>query len=89
MKVLVGIACLLPLVAFSAEDSSVPMSGAGKVRYRQGKNIDFGETVIQGQNRRPESAVVTGNVQQGGDGLIRLRENFLDRISVDYAESAE
>lgn len=61
----------------------------GKVQYRKGKDLNFDEALIQGQNQRPEATVVTGNVRQGGDGLIRLRENFVDRVAVDYAEELE
>ena len=60
----------------------------GKVRYSAGKDVNFEELLIQGQLKRPEISVVTGNVQQGADGLLRLRENFLDRVTADAGEES-
>lgn len=59
---------------------------APQVKYRKGKDLNFDELLIQGQNQRPEATVVTGNVKQGGDGLLRLREDFVDRVAADYGE---
>lgn len=60
---------------------------AGKVHYKAGKDVNFEEMLIQGQMKRPELSVVTGNEAQGADGLLRLRENFLDRMAEDFGES--
>ncbi len=75
------------LVSLSAgaEDAASP-SPEGKVKYKSGKDINFEELLIQGQLKRPEIAVVTGNVDNSGDGLLRLRENFLDRFAIDNGE---
>lgn len=90
--------CLLALGFFSAfpvvqaapnTEGAGVTAPTGKVTYRKGKDLNFDEALIQGQNQRPEATVVTGNVKQGGDGLIRLRENFVDRVAVDYAEELE
>jgi len=61
-------------------------AAAPKVKYQAGKDVNFEELLIQGQFRRPEISVVTGNVQQGADGLLRLRDNFTDRIQMDAGE---
>ena len=61
---------------------------AGKIHYKSGKDINFEDMLIQGQLKRPDISVVTGNVNQGADGLLRLRENFLDRVSADAGEGA-
>lgn len=60
-----------------------------KVKYKASKEIDFEQLLIQGQLKRPELTVVTGNSDQGTDGLLRLRENFLDRISVAQSEEIQ
>ena len=57
-----------------------------KIHYKSGKDVNFEELLIQGQLKRPEVSVVTGNVHQGADGLLRLRENFLDRVTTDAGE---
>jgi hypothetical protein len=61
---------------------------APKVHYKSGKDVNFEELLIQGQLKRPEVSVVTGNVQGGEDGLLKLRENFLDRVATDAGEEA-
>jgi hypothetical protein len=64
------------------------MNVHAEVRYSAGKDVNFEELLIQGQLKRPEISVVTGNVQQGADGLLRLRENFLDRVTADSGEES-
>ncbi len=73
----------------AAQEPDAAAKPPGKIQYRKGKDIQFDEQVVQGQNQRPEATVVTGNVRQGGDGLIRLRENFVDRVANDYGEELE
>lgn len=68
---------LLACLAFADEQKD-----ESKIKYKAGKEIDFEQLLIQGQLKRPEIAVVTGNADQGVDGLLRLREDFLDHISV-------
>lgn len=79
---------ILVSTAAVAEDAATP-APQGKVKYKSGKDINFEELLIQGQLKRPEIAVVTGNVDNSGDGLLRLRENFLDRIAVDNGEEIQ
>lgn len=77
-----------------AKDSETPTAQAAEeggeakkgVRYRAGKDVNFEELLINGQIQRPEISVVTGNTAQGSDGLLRLRENFLDRVTIDFGE---
>jgi len=80
-----GIASAL---ANEALNSAMPQSPEVKqqVKYQAAKDVNFEEMLIQGQIRRPEISVVTGNTQQGADGLLRLRENFTDRIQMDAGE---
>lgn len=66
--------------------TAVEKETAGNVRYRKAKDVNFEELLIQGQLRRQEIAVVTGDAQDGTDGLLRLRENFLDRVADDAGE---
>jgi len=56
------------------------------VHYRAQKEVNFEQLLIQGDIQRPEVSVVTGNEVQGTDGLLRLRENFVDRIAQDFGE---
>ena len=85
MKLLSFLVVILISSLAVAEDASAP-APQGKVKYKSGKDINFEELLIQGQLKRPEIAVVTGNVDNASDGLLRLRENFLDRIAIDNGE---
>ena len=71
-----------------AADAEAPKADAPKpnVKYRAGKTVNFEEMLIQGQLRRPEISVVTGNTAEGSDGLLRLRENFYDRMKAEGGE---
>ena len=59
---------------------------AAKVRYTRGKSLDFESLLIEGQLKRPEISVVTGNSGGEDDGLLRLRENFIDQIAMESGE---
>ena len=65
---------------------STGSNSVAKIKYKAGKDVNFEELLIQGQLKRPELSVVTGNTQPGSDGLLRLRENFIDRITTDVGE---
>ncbi len=66
--------------AFAAEE---------KKHYKAGKDIDFEALIIQGQLKRPELSVVTGDAAQGTDGLLRMRENFIDQMALDQGEDVQ
>ena len=59
---------------------------ATRVKYKAGKEVNFEELLIQGQLKRPEISVVTGNTPQGSDGLLRLRTDFVDRSLAEIGE---
>ena len=65
-----------------------PKAETKNVKYRAGKDVNFEELLIQGQLKRPEITVVTGDAAQGTDGLLRLRTHFLDRMASDIGEVA-
>jgi hypothetical protein len=90
IAVLVGGVAALSMPAYSdetppaqADSASTSKAPPAKVHYKTGKDIDFEELLIQGQLQRPEITVVTGDSGQGTDGLLRLRENFLDQVAID------
>ncbi len=77
---------VLAVLAKAHAQTPTASAESAKVHYRAGKEIDFESLLIQGQLKRPEFSVVTGNADQGGDGVLRLRENFLDTMSADQGE---
>ncbi len=60
-----------------------------QVKYKAGKTVDFEQLLIQGELKRPEISVVTGASEKGDEGLLRLRENFVDRLSADSGEEVK
>lgn len=80
--------CLIIFI-FSVAGFSKVDEQKSKTRYKKNEDIDFSALLIEGQLQRPEIGVVTGNVKEGGDGLLRLRENFLDKMAVDYGENIQ
>lgn len=89
MKVLSALIGILAFGgAFAADAPTSETVAPGKVRYRAGKEVNFEELLINGALDRPEITVVTGQVEKGTDGLLKLRENFLDRVASDQGEEA-
>jgi hypothetical protein len=73
-----------------ANSDAIPASNdvetAAQVKFKAGKDLNFEEMLILGRLKRPEISVVTGDAGSGTDGLLKLRENFLDRMSIDAGE---
>jgi hypothetical protein len=74
------ISLLLPTLLLASEVT------AKKLKYREGKKIDFESLLIEGENKKPELSVVTGNLGERDLGLIKTRENFLDYMINDAGE---
>ncbi|NDD92368.1 hypothetical protein EBZ37_09815 [bacterium] len=78
--------------ATESPSTSVPNSSLGQatqVKYRSGKELRFDELLIQGQMKRAEMSVVTGDPSELSDGLLRLRDNFLDHAALDLGEEVQ
>jgi hypothetical protein len=90
---LISVALLSIVFAQGALAEEAPAASPGgpnpKVTYKAGKDVNFEELLIQGQLKRPEVTVVTGNEGQGTDGMLRLREHFIDRLAEDAGEEAK
>lgn len=74
---------LLSASTFAAKDKIEDKKG---VKYRKGKKIDFESLLIQGEKKRAEILVVTGDAEDDLGGLLRLRENFQDHQADDFGE---
>jgi hypothetical protein len=74
------ISLLLPTLLLASDVT------AKKLKYREGKKIDFESLLIEGENKKPELSVVTGNLGERDLGLIKTRENFLDYMINDAGE---
>ena len=81
---------LLPISqTLGAVDFSGKQKKKVKIRYKKSKEINFEELLIQGKLERPKLSVVTGSVGNDNAGLLRLRKDFLDRVSMDFGEEAK
>lgn len=83
MKIVLAV-FLLTSIAFAVEKNP-----SAKVKYRKSKKIDFESLLIEGERKRPEMSVVTGNIGEKDSGLFRYRENFLDVMANDLGEEVQ
>jgi hypothetical protein len=80
MRIIVkGITIIAFITSFSAISET-------KVKYKKSKNIDFESLLIEGENKKPDMSIVTGNIGEKDLGLLKLRENFVDHMSNDAGE---
>jgi hypothetical protein len=79
MRVLLLCLFCMSVFAVAAENSK-------NVRYKKGKRLDFESLLVEGENKKPELAVVTGNLGEKDLSLLKLKENFQDENAVDYGE---
>ena len=59
------------------------------VKYKSQGRIDFESLLIEGERKKPEMAVVTGNIGEKDSGLLKFRKDFLDIMAQDFGESVE
>lgn len=58
-------------------------------KYKERKQIDFSNQTIEGKVRRPEAALITAGEATGDNGLLRLREDFMDRFAAFAGEEIQ
>lgn len=82
MSRVVIIFLVLSLNILAKEDSN-------KLKFEKKKKIDFESLLIEGENKRPDLSVVTGNLGEKDLGLLKLRENFHDVMADDSGEEIQ
>lgn len=60
-----------------------------KIKYKDAGRIDFESLLIEGERKKPEMSVVTGNIGEKDNGLMIFRENFEDMMANDFGEVIE
>lgn len=60
-----------------------------KIKYKDAGRIDFESLLIEGECKKPEMSVVTGNIGEKDNGLMIFRENFEDMMANDFGEVIE
>lgn len=84
--VVLGSLAMIPHALLGATEKAATPE---KIKYRAGKDLNFEALLIEGQNKRPELSVVTGDSDSTMNGLLRLRENFVDKMTADLGEGAQ
>jgi len=57
-----------------------------KIKYKKGDRIDFESLLIEGERKKPELSVVTGNIGEKDEGLLKMRKDFNDMMAQDFEE---
>lgn len=85
------ISCFLAIFVFAAlgTTSVFAEEKSKKVKYKSQGRIDFESLLIEGERKKPEMAVVTGNIGEKDSGLLKFRKDFLDVMAQDFGESVE
>lgn len=87
-KLGIVILSLLFVTPILAQDVQTPQKKAG-VKYKGQGRVDFESLLIEGERKKPEMAVVTGNIGEKDSGLLKFRENFLDTMADDFGEQVQ
>jgi len=75
--------------AFELTDKKADDAAVVKVKYKDSSRIDFESLLIEGERKKPEMSVVTGNLGEKDRGLMVYRTDFIDMISNDFGEVIE
>ena len=87
MKTLLLLITLIPAFAYSASDEQIAEAvKTNKVKYKQSGRIDFESLLIEGERKKPELSVVTGNIGEKDNGLMVIRQDFQDMMAEDFGE---
>lgn len=76
-------------LVFVTTQSLMAEESKKSVKYKSQGRIDFESLLIEGERKKPEMAVVTGNIGEKDSGLLKFRTNFLDTMAQDFGESVE
>ena len=85
MKLTLLMTTLLVTLSVNAQDADKK----SKVKYKAASRIDFESLLIEGERKKPEMAVVTGNIGEKDSGLLKFRKDFLDVMADDFGEAVE
>ena len=81
---------LITVFAFSTLSSfAEDTKNKAKVKYKAASRIDFESLLIEGERKKPEMAVVTGNIGEKDTGLLKFRKDFLDVMADDFGEGVK
>lgn len=76
-------------VADALKDQTKEIPKGTKVKYKDAGRIDFESLLIEGERKKPEFSVVTGNIGEKDNGLMIYRADFSDMMANDFGEIIE
>lgn len=88
-KIVLGIAILLAGAIVMTAPTETFAKDQKNIRYKKGTRIDFESLLVEGENKKPEMSVVTGNIGKKDLGLLKLREDFNDFMANDAGEKIQ
>ena len=98
MKIFLSVLTMLGLLYTSfvlAADAAAPTPPAAnpavgpkdRVHFKKSKKLDFSSQTVEGNLQRPETSLITASENLTTNGILRLRENFIDKYSADVGET--
>ena len=89
MKHIIIILTLIVSTTVFANKNTDESKESAKVKYKQSGRIDFESLLIEGERKKPELSVVTGNTGEKDSGLMVFRKDFQDMMANDFGEVVE
>lgn len=86
---LFAVMSLFVIPSFAQEEKPMSEAQKSKVKYKAASRIDFESLLIEGERKKPEMAVVTGNIGEKDSGLLKFRKDFLDVMADDFGEAVK
>ena len=82
MIILMALVCSSWVFAEEAKE----VTANTKIKYKEAGRIDFESLLIEGERKKPELSVVTGNIGEKDNGLMVMRLDFSDTMANDFGE---
>lgn len=84
------VSLIVSSVAFAEPTEEVKeITKTTKIKYKEAGRIDFESLLIEGERKKPELSVVTGNIGEKDNGLMVMRKDFGDMMANDFGEVIE
>ena len=72
--------------AFAQDSGGAKGGGEGNVRYNKTQTIDFEDDTIEGDLTKPDGEYVEARKRVKHSNLIRIREDFQDKVMQSVGE---
>ncbi|WP_224246230.1 adventurous gliding motility protein CglF [Hyalangium gracile] len=86
MRKLLALCVMLTMAPAFAQDEAKGGGGEGNVRYNKTQTIDFEDDTIEGDLTKPDGEYVEARKKVRHSNLIRIREDFQDKVMQSVGE---